>query len=209
MELLLVVSCVKPGVDAYRVIRGGERDPLLNMDPMAEMALSKGAEVVFEAIPSGVFQLGNFLSTETKTTAALVSLLMSAASTGYASATLSYDFDTSVAKRRVSPDMYGMVPDEGRGVVFLLMFLLATLQMVSKVFAVALLSLTNSTWLAIWLGSDIGMFFLYKVVRRDFVYCLRGLSGGVKYTLAFITRLGNKVIVDFTGVIFCRNPYGK
>ena len=69
LELLLVVSCCKPSVDAYRVIRGGERDPLLNMDPMQEMALSKAAEVVFEAIPSGVFQLGIFLSTEKKTTA--------------------------------------------------------------------------------------------------------------------------------------------
>ena len=184
-------------------------DPLLNFDPMQEMGISKAGEVVFEAIPSGVLQLRIFLSTETKTTAALVSLLMSAASTGYTSATVSYDIDTSISKRRASPSMYGMVPDAGRGFVFLLMFLLATLQVVSKVFAVALLSLTSSTWLVIWLASDMCLFFLYKIARRDFVYCTPGVNGGVKYTVSVFARLAAKVIVDFTGMHHVRNPYGK
>jgi hypothetical protein len=208
-EVLLVVSCLKPGVDAYRCIRGGEKDPFLNLDSMQEMFFSKGSEVVFEAIPSSVLQLGIFLASETKTTASLVSLLMSAASTGYTSATTAYDFDTSIARRRASPYLYGMVPNEGRGFVFFLMFVLSTLQMVSKVFSIALLSLTNSTWLVIWLVSDLALFFLYKMATGDFIHCTPGLSGGVKYSAAVLERLGSKVVVDFTGSMLHRNPFGK
>ena len=93
--------------------------------------------------------------------------------------------------------------------VMFLMFLLATLQMISKVFSVALLSLTNSTWLIIWLGSEIGMFLLFKVASGDFVHCTPGLHGWVKYTFSFLARLQVKVIVDFTGIMFLANPYGK
>ena len=41
------------------------------------------------------------------------------------------------------------------------------------------------------------------------MYFVPGLRGGFKYIVAFLTRLGVKVIVDFTGIMLFRNPYGK
>ena len=208
-ELLLVITCVKPAMDAYRVFLGGEQDPLNMLSPLAEMTISKVGETVFEAIPSGLLQLKIFLTSEKKTAAALLSLLMSAASTGYTSAVLSYDFDTSVANRRVSPLLHGMVPDQGRGFVFFLMFMLSTLQMVSKVFSTALLLLVNPTWLAIWFSADMGLYFCYKIVRRDLTHLTPGTQGAMKYLISFFTRLGSKAMIDFSGLMLHRAPSGK
>ena len=36
-ETIFVITCIKPGIDALRVMEGGDVDPLLNLDPMAEM----------------------------------------------------------------------------------------------------------------------------------------------------------------------------
>ena len=49
-EMLIVLSFLKPGVDAYRVIKGGEKDPLLTMDPLTEMTMSKLLEVGLESV---------------------------------------------------------------------------------------------------------------------------------------------------------------
>ena len=50
IEMLIVLSFLKPGVDAYRVIIGGDKDPLLTMDPLAEMTMSKLLEVGLESV---------------------------------------------------------------------------------------------------------------------------------------------------------------
>ena len=122
-EVLVVISCLKPCVIAYRVLKGGERDPLLSMDPIVESTGGKGAEIVFQSIPASVLQCCIFVSSEVKTIAAMASIFVSVASTGYTYSTISFDFDTSARKRRESPKLYGMVPDEGRGLIFFLMFL--------------------------------------------------------------------------------------
>ena len=155
-----------------------------------------------------ILQTSMYLKATEKTTSAAVSLFISAASTAYTSATLSYDFDTSVSKRRDSPKMYGYMPDEGRSQVFLLMFLLSLLQVATKVFATALLALTNFNWLVIWLASDMGLFFLYKIARRDLIYFVP-LVGWTKFAMAVFQRFTLKVVSDYSGVLFLRGPYGK
>ena len=69
--------------------------------------------------------------------------IFSAASTGYTATSMSYDQDTSVAKRRQSPKLYGYIPDQGRALVFFLMFMLSVLQLFAKVSSTALLLMTN------------------------------------------------------------------
>ena len=46
-----------------------------------------------------------------------------------------------------------------------------------RTFSCALLAVTNSQWLMYYLAADMGLFFLYKIVRRDFFYFvnLKGL----------------------------------
>ena len=43
-----------------------------------------------------------------------MSLIMSALTTGFISATVSYDWDTNVKQREQTPDFYGYVPNKAR-----------------------------------------------------------------------------------------------
>ena len=133
-----------------------------------------------------ILQTRLFLSSSEHTTSAIVSLIVSALSIAYTSATLSYDFDTSVYKRRDSPKMYGYIPEEGRFSVFSLIFFLSLLQVVMKVIATALLALTNVNWFLIWFASDAASFVFYKIARRDFVYFVPLEKKWVKYLFSFL-----------------------
>ena len=170
--------------------------------------MSNAAEMALEALPGGVFQSFILLGSNTRTVAAFVSIVLSSASTGFTAASMSYDFDTSVSKRRNSPKMYGYLPDEGRGVVFVLMFLLSVLQLVAKVFSTALLALTNPLWLIIWVSGDLLFYLGYKLARRDFIY-FTPFKGITKYIMSFMERMVGKVLVDYTGLMLLRGPYGK
>ena len=50
-EFLIVLSCFKPGIDAYRVCTGAESEVGATVTPMMEMMASKMVEVVLEALP--------------------------------------------------------------------------------------------------------------------------------------------------------------
>ena len=206
-EVLIVLSFMKPGFDAYRVLQGGDKDPLLTIDPLVELILTKAGEVALEALGAMVLQSVIILRSDIKTPVAIFSLATSAMTTAYTVTTITFDMDTSAEGRRMSPELWGMIPDEGRGLVFILMFLLGLCQVVAKVFSIALLATTNSLWLLTWLLLDLLVYLLYKAVRRDFVYYVPGLSGGSKYTIGFISRVLVKATVDMTGMMLLRNPY--
>ena len=54
-----------------------------------------------------------------------------------------------------------------------------------RTFSCALLALTNPQWLIYYLVADVGLFFLYKIVRRDFFY-LVNLNGIVRLAIAIL-----------------------
>ena len=164
--------------------------------------------MAFEALPGGVFQSFILLGSNTRTVAACVSIVLSSASTGFTAASMSYDFDTSVSKRRNSPKMYGYLPDEGRGVVFVLMFLLSVLQLVAKVFSTALLALTNPLWLIIWVSGDHLFYLGYKLARNDYIWYVP-VTGISMYIGTNVDRICGKLLVDYTGLMLLRGPYGK
>ena len=103
---------------------------------------------------------------------AIASLSLSALSSANTVTTLFYDFDTDVSFRRKEPKMWGAIPDVGRGLVYALMVLLSTFQMTVKVFSISLLACTDTRWLGLWLSLDMLLYLGYKLLRRDFVYCL-------------------------------------
>ena len=121
---------------------------------------------------------------------------------------MTYDMDTSPVKRRQSPKLWGMIPDEGRGVVFVVMVMLSTFQMISKVFSTALLAATNSLLLVLWIMIDMAAYLIYKICKKDLTYFVP-LEGAVKHFAAFFTRIVVKILVDYTGLMMFRNPYGK
>lgn len=71
--------------------------------------------------------------------------------------------------------------------------------------ACALLALTNPKWLMLFLGVDMGIFFLYKILRGDFFYFVN-LADFLRFVTAITTRVGTKVIVNFTMIMQMRHP---
>ena len=91
---------------------------------------------------------------------ALSSIIISACTTGLASATISYDFDTDPSKRKNNPEFYGYSPDGGgsRFLVFLLLFLNSTSHILGRTLAAALLATVSANYLWIYIAADMGLY---------------------------------------------------
>jgi len=62
MDWLLVLSYLKPGVDAWKVASGAAHEENSLVDPQFELMWCKGAELVAESIPGTILQMGAFIS---------------------------------------------------------------------------------------------------------------------------------------------------
>jgi hypothetical protein len=114
--------------------------------------------------------------------------------------------DTSPARRRESPDMYGMVPDSGRAVTFAFMFSICFVQLINKGIAMALLYVTESSWMWWFIAGDMAIYFIQKLFRRDFT-ALFPVPGVLAIPVSVIYRSVVKVVSDFSGSLHFRNPY--
>ena len=142
------------------------------------------------------------------TLAAYLSLAVSLLTTGFISATLSYDHDTDPRKRAFNPEFYGYVPDDGgkRAFLFLTMILLSATQVLIKATLIIVLA-SISLWFPLYyLLGDMAIYLLYKVARRDFKYSVP-VEGVVGLVISFIGRVIVKVIVDFAVIIQYRHLY--
>ncbi|GMI42621.1 hypothetical protein TeGR_g4453 [Tetraparma gracilis] len=114
-EALIVVSGLKPGFDAMRVVSNAEMEEHQVMDAKGELVFTKCAEMFCESIPGCILQVyaliqggsGGQMGTK------IFSIVVSAITTGMGSASISYDFDSDPEKRRSLPSFYGYLPDEG------------------------------------------------------------------------------------------------
>lgn len=90
LEALYVLTFIKPGVDAARVAAGNEYiDDLATMEPLMELACGKVFEMAFESIPGAIIQTCALIaSKEVRNTAALVCILSSCCTTGFAAASI-------------------------------------------------------------------------------------------------------------------------
>ena len=120
-ELAFVVTFLKPAVDAYRIANGKEDEDAV-MSPLVEMAMGKGVELGLESIPGGLLQAYVFINSPKTTSFLVISILISALTTGFSSAMISYDMDVSVANRKEVPLFYGYIKDSNteRMVTFIL-----------------------------------------------------------------------------------------
>jgi hypothetical protein len=66
--------------------------------------------------------------------------------------------------------------------------------------SVALLAMVGGRWVLVYLLSDMGLYFTYKILRRDFWHWVP-LQGAASVVESVLERLVVKVLVDFTGVI--------
>ena len=63
MDWLLVLSYLKPGVDAWKVASGAAHEENSMLDAQQEMMMCKCTELVTESIPGTILQMNAFLST--------------------------------------------------------------------------------------------------------------------------------------------------
>ncbi|GMI52071.1 hypothetical protein TeGR_g1383 [Tetraparma gracilis] len=204
-EMLTVVLFVKPGIDAHRVASGTEQLPGAAVGPLPEMIMTKAAELFFEAIPGLVLQLVALLNAEQKSKVAIGSILLSTASTALTATTMFWDWDTDPASRKGSPDWAGIVPDVGRGSAFAALVLMSAFQVIAKAASVALLAVTNKSWLLGYIVADHTLHLFYKVARNDAVF-YAPMPRAASYVAAPLVRVIIKTITDFTGCFVFRLP---
>ena len=103
----------------------------------------------------------------------MISIFISALTTGFVSATISYDYDTDPMKRAQSPNFYGYIPDVAsqRSWTFVCMTLNSALLVVLKSIAAAFLLVSKQGHLFwYYMAGDMGLYLAFKTIRRDFHY---------------------------------------
>jgi hypothetical protein len=198
----------KPAVDAYRVATGAKHEVGATIDPMTEMTAMKCTEMFAEAIPGVIIQLMAIATSDNKVgTSAWLSVAVSAITTGFASATISYDWDTDPVKREQVPDFYGYTPAKAskRTVVFVSMMLLSSGMLVIRCTTIVLLGLIGGSWAFLYIGADLGLYILVKILRGDFWYWIP-LGGNLEILTSILFRVIVKIIVDFTSLVHYRHP---
>jgi hypothetical protein len=198
----------KPAVDAYRVATGEKQAVGTAMDPMTEMTVMKITEMFAEAIPGVIIQLMAIATSAKEVgTSAWLSVAVSAITTGFASATISYDWDTDPSKREVAPDFYGYIPAKAskRTVVFVSMLLVTAGMLLVRCTTIVLLGLMGGSWVFLYIGADLGLYMLVKILRGDFWYWLP-LGGNIEILSSILGRVIIKIIVDFTSIMQFRHP---
>ena len=87
------------------------------------------------------------------------------------------------------------------------MTLISVLHNLSKSVGCALLLATSKKVMAVYfVGGEISLFLLWKLLQGDFLYWVR-VDGVVGVILSFLLRVLAKVIVDFTGCVHFRHPF--
>jgi hypothetical protein len=139
-------------------------------------------------------------------TFALVSLIISSLSAGFTSATITYDYDTGVQRRRDEPEMYGMVPRGQRGTfAFVAMVINSAILLLLKGIGVSLaLDFVPWPFLA-WVVVDWCGYIAQRSLRRDLV-SYWNVGGGSAIFFDAGALVLYKLIVDSTGVVQFRVP---
>jgi hypothetical protein len=114
-EFFLVMTCVKPGIDAARVANGETQKDGQLLTPHMVLVISRMTELTFENVPGSILQCYAFAKELQGTgwtgsytnNAALTSIVISAMTSGFTGAIISYDFDCDPARRRETPAFYG------------------------------------------------------------------------------------------------------
>jgi hypothetical protein len=207
-ELIPILLGYKPAVDAYRVATGAKQENGAAVDPMMEMTCMKVLEMFAEAIPGVIIQLMAIATSDKEVgISAWLSVAVSAITTGFASATISYDWDTDPVRRELVPDFYGYIPAKAskRTVVFVSMLLLTAGMLLIRCTTIVLLGLMGGSWAFLYIGADLSLYFLVKILRGDFWYWIP-LGGNIEIVSSILIRLIVKIIVDFTSMVQFRHP---
>jgi len=101
-EMLIVLTGLKPGFDAFFVCSGKEMDENQAFDAKIELMLTRCVEIVCESIPGCIIQLHAILQSGDRSQRAIASVAISALTTGFSSASISFDMDGKPASSIVT-----------------------------------------------------------------------------------------------------------
>jgi len=90
-EVLIVVTAMKPAVDASRVVSGHEGEEHHAFDAKTELVAAKAIEMICESIPGSLLQLYVLLKVGNVSRATAGSVIISAMTTGFSSASISFE----------------------------------------------------------------------------------------------------------------------
>jgi hypothetical protein len=100
---------------------------------------------------------------------------------------------------------YGFVPSKParRRIVYACLFILISAHVVERTAALTLLFVTGKGWLGGVLGTEMGVYLLYKALRSDFIVWVPGMG----YGGSLIYRVVGKLMLDFCGLPHLRGPF--
>jgi len=202
IQLVETVTFTKPAFNKCRVLTNAKIEVHEMIPPVDEMMMFKVAEVFAESIPVTVLQMNKVLMSDKLDVIVLLALLSSAAFVSEAVTYMTYMKDINAESRRTGKLFYGFVPLSGIRLVLVKvsMYVLSFCQLMGNSITVALLVQKGGKTLAIIvLSCEMGVYLLWKVVRRDFRYWMP-LPRGTSLLVSVITRVVVKVIADFTGI---------
>ncbi|GMH50931.1 hypothetical protein TrRE_jg485, partial [Triparma retinervis] len=205
-DMLLTILCLKPAQDAFRVV-GGERESYERLEPASELMVTKMFETFTEAIPGAIVQatfiVGRVSDGEAVSFTSISSLAMSIMATSFAMQSLTYDGDVNPENRREDPKAYGMIPDQNRILVFVLMMVISACTMASQIVNVILLRKMGFVVLVLYFVIPMLLHFARKLLRRgDFYPANIPLLPIVLWHIFSITTL------DFTAWMQAIQPTG-
>jgi hypothetical protein len=89
-EMLIVLSGMKPGIDAKRVAEGNEHKKHAAMSPDMELAFTRSVEMAMEAIPGSLLQVKTLMQATKVSIVPLASIMVSAHTTGFSASTITF-----------------------------------------------------------------------------------------------------------------------
>jgi hypothetical protein len=224
LEILFVVTGVKPFVDVWRILNG-KVNVGAPMDTKAERAGCKTVEIVIESVPTALIQMHEFVGATKLSFSTVFSIVMSCLSIATITTGMFFDYDTDPANRLRVPMFYGAVPDStmrkllvrvtmrampasrhaSSRFVFVQasLFLFVLAHAMGKLTAIPLLLKTSPAALPAYLCGAMALYVLYKLTRRDFQYWVPTAGAG----LSLVCRVFGKLYVDFSGNPQFRHPF--
>jgi len=95
------------------------------------------------------------------------SIIISALSIAYSSATISFDSDIDPSARSSVPGFYGYIGDSNRTQVMVLMVILTASHVLLKMIACSLMLKLSQAWFLFYAIGDMVIYFVYKITRGD------------------------------------------
>ena len=107
-EVFLVLTCLKPAVEIWRLAHGADSDPGAPMDPKVALIVGKTGERVFESIPGAILTSVTLLNTaDVRSPSTVVSVIVACLATAFVATTIAYNKDTDAECRLTHPAFYG------------------------------------------------------------------------------------------------------